>query len=64
MNGDVLSLQDHFRKVVEQRVAVVVGDVEHAGACGALQGEGHLALSGFQGATYHGKGDGVDAAHE
>ncbi|MNP58654.1 hypothetical protein D3C76_1535900 [compost metagenome] len=48
MDRDVLALQDHLRQVVEQRVGVIVRQVEHAGAAGLFQGQGHLALRRLQ----------------
>ena len=54
VNRNVLALQNHFRQVVEQGIAVIVCQIEYAGAGGFFQRERHLALGGFQRTTHHG----------
>ncbi|MNR35791.1 hypothetical protein D3C85_1536590 [compost metagenome] len=63
MNRDVLTLQDHFRKVVEEGIGVVVSQVENARTTGFLQGDGHFALRGFECASHDGQGDRIYCAH-
>ena len=53
VDWNVLSLQDHFGAVIEQRIAVIVGDVEDAGARGFFQRQGHFTLGCFQRTTHH-----------
>ena len=62
MDGNVLPLDDHLGAMIEQRIAVVMRHVEHAGACRFLQRQGHFALRCFQHAADHGEGDRIDLA--
>ena len=62
MNRDVLPLQNHFGMVVEQGIAVVVRQIEHAGTAGFFQGDGHFTLCRFQCAAHHRQGNRVYGA--
>ncbi|MNH26900.1 hypothetical protein D3C79_869820 [compost metagenome] len=63
VDGNVLALQDHFRQVVEQRVGIVVCQVEHTGAPGLFQGQGHFALRCLQRTPDNRKGDRIYCLH-
>ncbi|MCY1498485.1 hypothetical protein D9M68_324710 [compost metagenome] len=63
VDRDVLALQDHLRKMVEQGVGIVMGQVEHTGTAGLFQGQGHLALRCLQRAPDNRKGDRINCFH-
>ena len=60
MDRNVLSLQDHFRDVIEQCGRIIVRQIEHAGACGFLQRQRHFALGGFENPADHRQRDRID----
>ncbi|MNN19825.1 hypothetical protein D3C81_1330800 [compost metagenome] len=63
VDRDVLALQDHFGEMVEQRVRVVMGQVEHTGAAGLFQGQSHFALRCLQRTPDNRKGDRIYCFH-
>lgn len=58
VDGDILALQDHFRIVVEQRVAVVVGQLKTLERP-VFQCHCHFTLRGLERAAHHGQRDRV-----
>ena len=60
VDRNILPLQDHFRRVVEQGRGIVMRQIEHGTARGFFQSQRHFALRGFQNTTHHGQRDGVD----
>ncbi|MNE85038.1 hypothetical protein D3C80_1819940 [compost metagenome] len=63
VDGNVLPLQDHLRKVVEEGVGIVVSQVENARTASFFQRQGHFALRGFKRAPHDCQGDRIYCTH-
>jgi len=60
MDRNVLSLQDHFRHVIEQCSRIIVRQIEHARARGFLKRQRHFTLRGLENSPDDRKGDRID----